>query len=298
MSAVLVTGATGLVGQQLLAQLPSARVLSRNPARAEALLPGSTAYKWLPQDGPPPVAALDGVRTVYHLAGESVAGGRWNDKRKKALVSSRVTATRNLVEGLKHMVTKPQVLVVASAVGVYGDRGDTWLNESSEPGDGFLAELCCNWEKEAMRAESFGVRVVCLRLGLVLSKEGGALARMLPPFKWGLGGPLGSGRQWMSWIHVDDVVGLFLHAAQSAELSGPVNGVSPHPASNRDFSRALGKALHRPVLFRVPQLALTVALGELSSVLLSSQRVEPKRALHSGYRFLFPDLAGALAQAI
>ena len=290
----LVTGGTGLIGRKLLARVPEPVVVSRDPVQARRRLGPVQVVRWEPEAGPAPLEALRGVEAVFHLAGEPVAAGRWTVERKQRIRDSRVLGTRHLVEGMAALERKPEVLVSVSAVGYYGDRGDEELDENSSPGGGFLAEVCQAWEREALGAEKLGVRVVCARIGLVLARGGGALARMLPPFRMGVGGRLGSGKQWMSWIHLDDVAGLLLHAAWNREIRGAMNVVSPHPVTNIQFTRALGRALHRPAFMAVPGGALRVAFGEMSEVLTGSQRVFPRVAQRTGYAFQHPDLEAAL----
>lgn len=295
----LVTGATGLLGRALVARLPSPRVLSRDPASAERQLGQVRALPWDPAREPAPAAALEGVEAVFHLAAESLAEGRWSAERKRRIRDSRVLGTRNLVAGLAAMPgARPRVLVSASAVGYYGDRGDEELDEHAPAGEGFLAEVCAAWEREAQAATALGVRVVCVRSGVVLAPGGGALARMLPAFRLGAGGPLGGGTQWMPWIHRDDAVGLFLHASREEAIEGPLNAVSPQPVTNAAFTRALGAALHRPAVVPIPRAALRIVFGEMSSVLFESQRVAPRVAERTGYRFVHPELAGALRSAL
>ena len=290
----LVTGATGLVGRRLVQELERATVLGRDPTRARAILGDVTAFAWQPQSGPPCVEAFSGIDVVFHLAGEPVAEGRWTADKKRAIRESRVEGTRNLVNALRSSEKRPAVLVAASAVGYYGDRGDKELTEDSEPASDFLAEVCAAWEAEASKAAELGLRVVTARTGIVLASDGGALARMLPPFRIGLGGHLGNGRQWMPWIHVDDVVGLLLHAASTETVRGPMNVVSPSPVTNRDFTRTLGRALRRPAWLPVPRLGLQAVFGEMSQVLVASQRVLPQVARDTGYRFRFEELRPAL----
>jgi uncharacterized protein (TIGR01777 family) len=293
----LVTGATGFIGRRLVATLDHPHVLTRDPARArETLGPDVVPFAWDPSSGPPPADAFKGVDTVFHLAGENVGAGRWTEKRKAAIRESRIAGTRNLVVGIKELKQPPRVLVSASAVGYYGDRGEETLDERAAPGAGFLAQLCVDWEREAREAEASEVRVVAPRFGVVLG-PGGALAKMLTPFKLGLGGRLGSGRQWMPWIHRDDVVGLLLHAA-SGDLSGPVNAVAPAPVTNREFTKALGAALGRWTIFPMPGFMLRLIVGEFATVLLSSQKVVPVVATRTGYAFIHPDLPGALRASL
>ncbi len=291
----LITGGTGLLGQELLANLTDAVVLSRDPARATRKLGGARVVRWDPATEAAPLEALQGVEAIFNLAGESVAGGRWTEDQKRRIRDSRVVGTRNLVAGLRALDRKPEVLVSASAVGYYGDRGDEDLDESSPAGRGFLAEVCTEWEHEALAAEALGVRVVCVRIGIVLAPGGGALARMITPFKLGAGGRLGSGKQWMPWIHIDDAVGVLLHASRTAAVRGGMNAVSPHPVTNAEFTRALGHAVHRPAFLTVPKTALRIAFGEMSEILMASQRVLPRVAERAGYAFKHNELDGALA---
>lgn len=293
----LVTGATGFIGRRLISWLKWPIVLTRDPARAKDALPDVELYPWDPEAEPPPAAAFGGVDTIFHLAGEPVAAGRWTAKRKQRIRDSRVLGTRNLVAALSRLRERPQVLVAASAIGYYGDRGDELLDELAPPGNDFLANVCREWEAEANRAATLGVRVVTVRIGIVLGESGGALARMVTPFRLGLGGRLGSGRQWMSWIHIDDLISLLLYAVPR-HISGPMNAVAPDPVTNRDFTRELGAALRRPALLPVPQFALRLALGEMAGALLSSQRVVPRVAERTGYRFQFPKLSEALGQVL
>jgi uncharacterized protein (TIGR01777 family) len=288
----LVTGATGFVGGELLRRLEKPRILSRTPERARERT-GLEAFPWDAEAGPPPAAALEGLDAVFHLAGDPVAEGRWTAAKRARIRDSRILGTRHLVAGLAAAEAKPSVLVAASAVGWYGDRGDEVLAEGAPPGSDFLAEVCGGWEREAAAAEARGIRVVSLRIGLVLGK-GGALPRMLLPFRLGAGGTLGRGRQWMPWIHVEDLVGLLLFAAATPGLRGPVNAVGPVPATNRDFTKALGRVLGRPTILPVPRFALRIALGGFSDVLFASQRVEPRAALAAGYAFRHREVEGAL----
>ena len=233
-----------------------------------------------------------------HLAGESVAEGRWTTAQKARIRDSRVIGTRNLVQGIGQATHKPRVLVSASAVGYYGDRGDEELTESAPPADDFLAQVCIEWEREALAAEAMGVRVALARTGIVLGAGGGSLAKMLTPFKLGAGGPLGSGRQWMPWIHVADLARLYLHAADTASITGPMNAVAPNPVHNSEFTKLLARQLHRPAFMPAPYLGLRLVFGEFAQVLFASQRVIPKVALDTGFVFQYPELAGALREIL
>ena len=291
----LVTGATGFIGQQLCKLLPDPKVLTRRPESVSPGLANAACFRWDPTSETPPLEALDGCDSVFHLAGESVAEGRWTHAKKLRIRESRIVGTRNLVAGMSEMDQPPKVLVSASAVGFYGSRGSDILSEDAPQCDGFLADVCHEWEVAARAAAAFGIRVVTVRIGLVLGKSGGGLAKMLPLFRLGLGGPLGSGQQWMPWIHVEDLARLFVFAAEHEELQGPVNGTSPHPVTNREFTRALGRAVRRPAFFPAPAFALRLGLGEFADVLLASQRVEPRAALGAGFEFEYSDIDSALA---
>ena len=297
----LVTGATGFVGPRLLRLLDRPVVLSRDPDRARRLIGHLTdrIVRWDPLHGPPPQESFEGVDTVLHLAGESVAAGRWTTARKAMIRDSRVIGTRNLVQGIVQAATKPRVLVSASAVGYYGDRGDEELTESARPADDFLARVCVEWEQEALAAEKSGVRVALARTGIVLgSGSGGALEKMLTPFRLGAGGPLGSGRQWMPWIHVADLARLYLHAAETTSITGPMNAVAPNPVRNSEFTKVLARQLRRPAFMPAPYFGLRLVFGEFAQVLFASQRVIPRVALDTGFVFQYPELANALREIL
>jgi len=298
---ILVSGATGLVGQHLVRRLLESGhevvALSRDAADAVLNLPvRCRVHEWTPENGHLDVRALEGVEAVVHLAGEDVGGGRWTVARKRAIARSRIDGTRTLVEAIAGLApaARPRVFVSASAIGFYGDRGDQILDETAEAGSGFLCDVCRVWEQEARRVEAAGVRWVSLRTGVVLAKEDGALPRMLPAFRLGVGAKFGSGRQWMSWIHIADLVSLLVFAIENRELEGPVNAVSPTPLTNRDFTRTLARVLRRPALLLIPGTLLRWALGEMSSVVLDSQRVVPTAAGDAGFCFDYSDLALAL----
>jgi uncharacterized protein (TIGR01777 family) len=294
---ITISGASGLIGRRLLNTLSSEghrlHVLSRHAGTN--LPPGVQLSVWDPAKGEPTAESLGGD-AVIHLAGESVAQ-RWTAETKRRISDSRVAGTRNLVAALSKLPRRPAVLICSSATGYYGSRGDEVLSESSPPGEGFLAQVCAQWEAEARAAESLGMRVVRIRTGVVLDPRGGALARMLPPFRLGLGGRLGGGRQWMSWIHRGDLAALFRFALEQP-VEGALNGVAPLPVTNSEFTRALGNVLHRPAVFPVPELALRLLFGEMSEVLLASQRVLPKQAEAAGFRFRFPELRAALSDLL
>lgn len=293
---VAISGATGLIGTALRESLAADGIqivaLSRKPS-----VPPLETVHWDVENGRFDASPLEGVDAVVHLAGEPIAQ-RWNEARKKAIRESRVKSTRLLVEGLKSLTRKPKVLVSGSAIGFYGDRGDEVLEESSPPGSGFLAETCQAWEHAAMEAMGLGIRTAVLRTGIVLSTRGGALKTMLLPFRLGVGGPVGNGKQWMSWIHIDDIVGATRHILEKDELMAAVNGTAPSPATNAVFTKALGRALSRPAFLPAPAFGLRFAFGEMATILLEGQRVAPKKLLSTGYRFRFPELNGALQDVL
>lgn len=294
----LITGGTGFIGSALCADLLSAgqrvTVLTRDRENAARRLPaGAAAIESLDE-----LAPQDTPEAVVNLAGESLASGRWSAARKRRFFDSRIGTTRRLVDWLGARQPQVRVLVSGSAVGYYGARGDEELTEDAAPGDEFQADLCKAWEAEAVRAESLGVRVCRVRTGIVLGPGGGALAAMLPAFRLGLGGWLGSGRQWMSWIHRADLIALIRWLAESGAPAGAYNGTAPYPATNRQFAQALGRALKRPVLLPVPGFALRALAGEMAHLLLTGQKVLPKRALDGGFTFRFPTVASALADAL
>lgn len=294
---VLITGATGLIGRALCHSLSeeghTVVALSRSPETTRGL-PAAELHKWDPRSGQFPSGALAGVDAVVHLAGEPIVARRWSEEQKKRIRDSRVLTTRTLVEAFRSLDQRPAVFVCGSAVGFYGDRGDEQLVETTRAGKGFLSEVCHEWENEAARASELGMRVVEVRTGVVLSADGGALPKMLAPFKLGLGGRLGSGKQWFPWIHIQDIVGIFSHAMLTSSLEGPVNGVAPEAATNAEFTSQLARVLHRPAFLPVPEFALRVLMGEMAEALLGSQRVIPAAALASKYEFHYQSLTPAL----
>jgi hypothetical protein len=292
---IALTGATGFVGRKLIARLLAGghelHVVGR---RQPGHLAGQVRFHtWDAFKEEPPLDALEGAGAVINLAGEPVAQ-RWTAAAKLRIQASRVEGTNAVTAAFARLARKPGALLAASAIGYYGDRGDEVLREDSPPGVGFLPETCVRWEEANTKAEQLGVRVVKFRIGLVLGAEGGALKKMLPPFRIGLGGRLGSGRQWMSWIHLDDLVGMILFALERDHIRGPINATSPNPVRNSAFTRALGNALRRPAVFPVPAFALKLLFGEMSGILLDSQRVEPAAAMRSAFPFKFFSLAAAL----
>ena len=293
---ILVSGSSGLIGSAL-APLLSAR--GHSITRLVRLDPQPGQVQWDPERGTIEAARLEGFDSVVHLAGQNIAAGRWTPEQKASIRVSRVKGTRILSEALAVLPAPPPILICASAIGYYGDRGDEVLHEESASGSGFLPEVCRAWEAAAAPARKMGIRVINLRTGVVLSAAGGALAKMLPAFKTGLGGVIGSGRQYMSWIALDDVVGAIDHALSNTALDGPVNVVAPHPLTNREFTVTLGRVLSRRTLFPLPAFAVRLAFGEMADeLLLASQRVEPAKLASSGYKFQFPELEGALRHVL
>lgn len=305
---VLISGSTGMIGSALaralrkqgydvagLARpLTRATQATRTPSSGAEAAGSSQIVRWDPVSGALDPGA-DGADAIVHLAGASIADGRWTAVRKRLLRDSRIAATHNLIDELKKLRRPPRVFIGASAIGFYGDRGDEELSESSAVGNDFLADLSSQWEAASSRANEFGARVVLLRIGIVLAKNGGALPRMALPFRLGAGGRLGSGKQWMSWVALDELVAIIEYALTTNSLSGPVNAVSPRPVRNADFTKILARVLHRPALFPAPAFALRLALGEMAdALLLSSQKVLPKKLAGLGYHFASPDLEAAL----
>lgn len=299
---IVISGASGFIGRRLLKTLGqgghSLHVLSRH--QGTNLPPGVRLSAWDPMKGPPPEEALIDADAVIYLSGEPVAQ-RWSDEVKRRIRESRVTGTRNLVQGIAQLADKtarkPAALVCASATGYYGTRGDETLSESSSPGSGFLAEVCVEWEREAVAAEPLGVRVASIRTGMALDPRGGAMQRLLPPFRMGVGGKLGSGRQWIPWIHLDDLANLYAFAIDNP-VRGALNGTAPNPVTNADFTRALASAVRRPAILPIPPFAMKLLYGEMAQILFDSQRVLPKQAESAGFRFRFPQLPAALADLL
>jgi uncharacterized protein (TIGR01777 family) len=294
---VFVTGASGFIGSALMGALREAgheavALVRRAPRQGAAEIPWD------------PAGAIDGAKfsgadAVVHLAGESVASGRWNGQRKARILNSRVQGTQTIAASIARANPRPRVLVSASANGIYGDTGDKIVTEAEPPGSTFLAEVGQQWEQATRAAGDAGIRTVMLRIGLVLSGQGGALPRMLPPFRIGVGGRLGDGRQWMAWITLDDLIALFLHALTRESMRGPVNAVAPNPVTNAEFTRALGSVLHRPTPFPVPAFAVRAAFGQMGQeLLLASNRAVPQAALAGGFQFRYPEIKGALQHVL
>ena len=290
---ILITGATGLIGSRLSASLFQKyhrviQMVRESPLSADRIF-------WNPASGKLNKAELEGIDAVVHLAGESITGGKWTPEKKHRILQSRINGTRLLSESLAGLSRPPKVFISASAIGYYGDRGEERLDESSAPGTGFLPDVCREWEKATEPAVSKGIRVVTMRTGIVLSALGGALAQMLPVFRLGLGGKIGNGRQYMSWIALEDITGIIEYAIQNESLQGPVNAVSPNPVPNRDFTKTLGRVLSRPSIGVLPGFAARLFLGEMAdALLLASTRVVPSRLAEAKYPFRFPLLEDAL----
>lgn len=291
---VLVSGSSGLVGKALCTALEKAGHAVVQLVRNDTALSEQAIY-WDPDQGVLAGEQLAGLDAVVHLAGEPIATGRWSAEKKARIRDSRVKGTQLLADRLASLEGPPPVLISASAIGYYGNQGDAEVTEEAPLGHGFLAEVCRDWEAATKPAAEAGIRVVNLRIGVVLSSEGGALAKMLPPFRMGMGGPLGNGKMWMSWIHLDDLVGAILHALETEALRGPVNGFAPNPVTNKEFARTLGRVLKRPAVLPVPATVLRTALGDMADeLLLSSVRGVPARLQDTGFAFAHPELEGAL----
>jgi uncharacterized protein len=294
---ILITGSTGLIGQALQRSFSDKGyemlLASRKPAADDQHI------QWSIEEGFTDPEKLEGIDVVVHLAGENVSGLRWTDEKKKAIRDSRVLGTRNVVNAISKLKNKPKTFIASSAIGFYGERGDEEVTESSGPGDNFLAEVSREWEAESRRAEDAGIRTVLLRTGIVLSRDGGALSAMLTPFKLGVGGVIGSGKQWMSWISLDDHIAIINFAIENESLRGAVNAVGPHPVTNQEFTKTLGEVLYRPTFLPLPAFAIGMIFGEMGDVLLlASTKVLPKRLQDAGFIFKYPELKPALEHAV
>ena len=294
---ILITGASGLIGTALQRSFDEIGHELLLASRKEAK--DSQHIQWDVEKGFSELERLEGIDAVVHLAGESVFGLSWSDAKKKAIRDSRVDGTRSVVEAISKLKARPNVLVAASAIGFYGDRGDEEMTESSAAGDTFLAEVSKEWESEARRAEDAGIRTVLLRTGIILSKDGGALGTMLLPFKLGIGGVVGSGKQWMSWISIDDHIRVINYAIENENVRGAVNSVSPNPVTNGEFTKTLGEVLYRPTILPLPSFAVNMVFGEMGdALLLASTRVVPKRLEDAGFEFKYPELKTAIEHAV
>lgn len=296
---ILITGASGLIGKALQKSFAEKGYEMLLAGRGEPKT--SNEIEWSVESGfhEKDLERLEALDAVIHLAGESISGLRWTDEKKKAIRESRVKGTRNVVNTLAELKQKPRVFIAGSAMGFYGDRGDEIVTETSSPGDNFLSDVAREWEMESRRAEDSGIRTVLLRTAIVLSKDGGALATMLTPFKLGVGGVIGSGKQWMSWVSLDDVVGIINYAIENESLRGAINVASPNPVTNEEFTKTMGDVLYRPTIIPLPEFAVNLLLGEMGdTLLLNSTRVEPKRLKDAAYEFKFPDLRSALENAV
>lgn len=290
---VLLTGSHGLVGTALIKSLTASNHDVSRLVRGSST--DGTEIRWNPEAGTIDKEKLEGFDVVFHLAGESIASGRWTGEKKRRIRESRVKGTQLLAKTLAQLHQRPPTLVSASAIGYYGDRGDELLTEQSRVGSGFLSDVCVEWENATTLASEAGIRVVLARFGIILDKDGGALAKMLPPFRMGIGGRIGDGKQWMSWIALDDVVSGLLFVAENQKISGPTNFVAPVPVTNAEFTKTLGRVLRRPTLFPVPAFGARLAFGEMAdALLLSSQRVEPARLKNENYSFKFSELEKAI----
>ena len=291
---ILLTGSHGLVGSALMKSLESDGHEVR-PMVRYATGYGSKEIEWSPERYSIALSRIEGFDAVVHLAGENIAEGRWSDEKKQRIRESRVKGTQLLSEALASLNSRPATFLCASAIGFYGDRGDETLVETSPPGQGFLPEVCVEWENSTREAAEKGIRTVNMRFGIILAEEGGALAKMLTPFRMGVGGTFGSGKQWMSWILLEDVIRAIKQALTTEALSGPVNYVAPNPVRNAEFTKTLGRVLSRPTLFPVPEFAVKLLFGQMGEeLLLGSQRVEPARLKESGFEFQYPQLEAAL----
>jgi uncharacterized protein len=300
---IIISGATGLIGRALYKRLrPKGyriTIISRDPSRSAALFPDAEGHlEWTREIGRKMMCTIDGADAIIHLAGKSLAGGRWTDNFKHEVRESRIQSTRALAKAIRESSKAPAVFITASAVGYYGNTGDELVNEGRGPGNDFLAALCKSWEEESRNVNTKNTRVVNIRTGLVLAPNGGTLKKMLPAFKLGLGAWFGSGKQWFPWIHIEDVCGIIERALENKRMEGAFNATAPGIVTNKNFSKMLGQALHRPVLLPVPGWVLNILFGEFAAALLGGQRAEPAKAIENGYVFAFPKLDSALTDLL
>lgn len=303
MKKVIIAGATGSIGRILIGDLTArgdeVTIFTRNPEKAAQKLSNVKKFiKWNYEQPDEWINELNGTDAVVHLAGANLGARRWNKKYKQLVHDSRIVSTRNLIEAIKSVQQKPKVFICSSAVGYYGNRFNEVLDENCTPADNFLSNLCRDWEAEAGKVEEFGVRRVSIRTGLVLEKNEGLMKKLIPSFKLLLGGWLGNGKQWFPWIHIDDIVGIYLHAIDNANLHGAVNAASPGIVTNKDFSKTLGKVLRRPALFPIPKIALRIISGELGNYVTDSQRTSVDKIISAGYKFKFEILEEALRESL
>ena len=296
---IVITGSTGLIGRKLACELiqrgDKVIIFSRDVEKAKSIIPKAEEYvEWNYKTPSVWTKYFENCDAVIHLAGTNLFAKRWNNSFKKEILESREVSTKNLVEAIGKSQNKPSVFISASGVGYYGNGSDNILSENSSSGNDFLADVCKVWESEAAKVEAYGVRNVRVRTGLVLSPDDGALKQMLPPFKYFIGGPLGNGKQWASWLHIDDIVGIYIHAIDNKEISGAVNAASPNPVRMKEFAKTLGKVLNRPSFVSVPKFMLRIFVGEAAEVVTASQRIDIKKLLNSRYQFKFNELENAL----
>ena len=298
---VLVAGATGFIGKELLKRLNDKGheviALTRNKDIAIFNIPiHCQIHQWDPSNKPLPTNIIKGVDVVINLAGENIASGFWTDTKKRELMDSRIMSVRRLIQSMEAATVKPKIFLSSSAIGFYGNRGEENLNETSGSGSGFLSQICKSWENEILKAEELGIRTVIFRLGMVLGHDGGALEKILPAFKIGIGGKLGSGCQWMSWIHIHDFVEMLIHSIENHSIKGIINAVSPNPIQNIEFTKTIGKILNRPTILPVPKYALKIGLKDLSDLLLFSQKVSSRKICESGFKFKFSKIDDAIKE--
>ena len=296
---IIITGATGLIGKKLANALISRGdeviIFSRDSEKAKTIFPNAIeCVEWDYHKPDLWKSKIENADAVIHLAGINLFSKRWNDDFKNAVLESREASTKNLVEAIKSCAKKPEVFISASGIGYYGDSGETVLNENSPKGNDFLSDVCGVWESESRKIGEYGIRNVQIRTGLVLSPEDGALKQMLPPFKFFIGGPLGNGKQWSSWLHINDIVGIYLHAIHNENVSGAVNAATQNPVRMKEFAKTIGKVLKRPSLFPVPKFILKIVVGEAAEVVTASQRIDANKIVDSGYQFKFDNLEKAL----